>query len=69
MQARARAKAAGEKFVDEAVIQRGHGFALTLPESLRPKQMPLANQYIRIYEDFSRVPPVLHGRLVRTFRS
>jgi hypothetical protein len=53
-QARQKAKALGQPFVDQAVQQSR--FPSSLPEMLRPKACVLNPQQQRIYEDYSHIP-------------
>ena len=53
-QARQKAKAAGQPYIDATVW---HGrFPQSLPEALRPKPGHLNPQQQRVYEDFARIP-------------
>lgn len=52
--ARARAKAAGQQFVDAS--QLSGRFPAALPDSLRARPGALTPQQVRVYEDFARIP-------------
>lgn len=53
-QARAKAKAAGQEFLDRAVLQGR--FPAALPATLLPRQGQLSPQQQAVYEDFARIP-------------
>ena len=54
VQARAKAKAAGQEFLDRAVLQGR--FPASLPATLLPRQGQLSPQQQLVYEDFARIP-------------
>ncbi len=54
LQARIKARAAGQEFIDRAVLQ--NRMPLILPQALLPRPGQLAPHQQLVYEDFARIP-------------